>query len=163
MGAWLMKSEPDVFGIADLAERGTTGWDGIRNYQARNYLRDNCKLGDLVIFYHSNAEPSGAAGLARVVGEAVPDPTQFDPADDHFDPKSNPEAPAWLQVELAFVEQWTEVVALSEIKADAALEGIEVARRGTRLSVHPVSDAHLARLVALGRSKGVARTTPEAP
>jgi predicted RNA-binding protein with PUA-like domain len=155
MTAWLMKSEPNVYGLSDLRRDKTTAWEGVRNYQARNSLRDDARVGDLVLFYHSNAEPSGVAGLARVARAAYPDPTQFDPKSDYADPTSPPDAPRWVTVDLEFVEAWAEPVTLAQLKADPALEGMEVTRRGSRLSVHPVAQAHFDRVVALGRAKGV--------
>jgi predicted RNA-binding protein with PUA-like domain len=155
MTAWLMKSEPNVYGLSDLMRDQTTPWEGVRNYQARNSLRDDAKVGDMVLFYHSNAEPSGVAGLARVARAAYPDPTQFDPKSDYADPTSPPDAPRWVTVDLAFVEAWRVPVTLAQLKADPALEGMEVTRRGSRLSVHPVSQAHFDRVVALGRANGV--------
>lgn len=155
MTAWLMKSEPDVYSLSDLRRDGKTGWEGVRNYQARNYLRDDAKVGDLVLFYHSNAEPSGVAGLARIARAAYPDPSQFDPKSDYADPTSPTDAPRWVTVDVEFVEAWAAPVTLAQLKADPALEGMEVTRRGSRLSVHPVSDAHLERVVALGRAIGV--------
>lgn len=151
MAVWLMKSEPDVYSIDDLARDGTTGWEGVRNFQARNYLRA-AAVGDLVLFYHSNAEPSGVAGVAKITRTAYPDPTQFDPASDYHDATSPPDDPRWSTVEIGFVERFAQVLPLADLKADPQLEGLEVTRRGSRLSVHPVSDAHFARLVARGRA-----------
>ena len=151
---WLMKSEPSVYSIADLRRDKRTGWEGIRNYQVRNWFRDEVKVGDDVLFYHSNADPMGVAGLARIVGEAYPDESAFDKKSEYYDPKSKKDDPAWLKVDVGFVEQWAEPVTLAEIKADKALDGILVARKGQRLSVQPVTDAHYERIVALGRKKG---------
>ena len=147
---WLYKSEPEVCSIHDLAREGRTSWEGVRNYQARNYLRD-ARVGDHVIFYHSNAEPSGIAGVAIVAREAYPDPTQFDPKSDAFDPKSDAADPRWSMVDVAFVEAFPAVVPLSVLKADPELAGLEIARKGSRLSVMPVSEPHFDRLVSLGR------------
>ncbi len=151
MRYWLMKSEPDVYSIDDLQRDGRTSWEGVRNYQARNSLRDDMKLGDRVLYYHSNAEPSGVAGIAEVVREAFPDPTAFDPASDYYDPTAKPGEPRWVMVELGFVEKFGRVVPLAELKADPALEGMEVIRKGSRLSVQPVSATHFERVVGLGR------------
>lgn len=145
MATWLMKSEPDVYSIDDLARDGSTSWEGVRNYQARNFLRA-ARVGDLVLFYHSNAEPSGVAGLGRVVREAYPDPTQFDPASPYHDPDSPSAAPRWDRVDVGFVARFPRVVTLAELKAEPALDGLETTRRGSRLSVHPVSEAHAARI-----------------
>lgn len=152
MAFWLMKSEPEVYAITDLQRDKHTGWEGVRNYQARNYLRDLAAVGDLVLFYHSNAQPAGVAGLARIRRAAHPDPTQFDPTSDYYDAGSPPDAPRWLTVEVEFVEAWPTVLTLATLKADPALDGMEVTRRGSRLSVHPVTQAHFDHVVALGRA-----------
>lgn len=142
MNYWLMKSEPDVYSIDDLARDGKTMWDGVRNYQARNFMRDQMQAGDLVFFYHSNAEPSGIAGIAKVVGKPYPDPTAFDKKDIHFDPKSKKEAPTWYLVDVAFVKKLKRLLALDEIKKIKGLEGMLLLQKGSRLSVQPVSQAH---------------------
>jgi predicted RNA-binding protein with PUA-like domain len=147
---WLAKSEPDVYSIDDLARDGTTGWEGVRNFQARNYLRA-MKAGDRVLFYHSNAEPLAVVGVAEVAREAYPDPFQFEKGHAYEDPTSKPEDPRWSTVDLRFVEKLARPVALDRIKADEQLAGMEVARRGSRLSVHPVTAAHFARVLSLGR------------
>lgn len=142
MNYWLMKSEPDVYSIDDLARDGKTMWDGVRNYQARNFMRDQMRAGDLVFFYHSNAEPAGIAGIAKVVGKPYPDPTAFDKKDIHFDPKSKKEAPTWYLVDVAFVKKLKKFLALDEIKKIKGLEGMLLLQKGSRLSVQPVSPAH---------------------
>lgn len=152
MRYWLMKSEPDVYSIGDLARDGRTMWDGVRNYQARNFMRDDMKLGDRVLYYHSNAKPPGVAGIAEIVREAYPDPTQFDPDSKYYDPKATPDAPRWFLVDVGFVEAFAEEVPLDALKADTALDGMEVTRRGSRLSVQPVSEEHYNRVLALARS-----------
>lgn len=141
---WLFKSEPECFSYEALenAPNRRTGWDGVRNYQARNFLRDDVKYGDGVIYYHSNAEPPGIAGIAVVVEEAHPDPTQFDPKQDHYDPKSDPNAPTWVQVSVEAVAPVTPEVGLPAMRKNPKLEGLELLRTGSRLSVHPVSEAH---------------------
>ena len=149
---WLMKTEPDVYSIDHLASKGRGSWDGVRSYQARNHMRA-MKVGDLVLFYHSSTEPPGVAGIARVCGEARPDPTQFDPKDDHYDPKSTPGAPRWDLVEVEMVEKLPRYVPLETLKSDSALEGMLVARRGMRLSVQPVSREHFRRVLQLGKAK----------
>lgn len=153
MKLWLMKSEPDVFSIDDLARDRRTTWEGVRNYQARNFMRDEMKVGDLVLYYHSNAEPSGVAGIARVAREAYPDPTQFDPKSDYYDEGSKKTDPRWLMVDVEFVEKLPEVVSLDRMKSDPALEGMLVIRKGQRLSVQPVERKHFARVLELGRAK----------
>ena len=136
---WLMKSEPEAYSIDDLKRDRTTYWDGVRNYQARNFLRDQIKKGDLVFFYHSNAAPSGIAGIAEVARGGYPDPSAFDPKDIHYDLKSKKENPAWFVVDIRFVEKFKQVVALEELRKTAGLEKMLLLRRGQRLSVQPVS------------------------
>lgn len=148
---WLMKSEPDVFSIDDLARDGSTSWEGVRNYQARNYMIE-MKLGDRVLFYHSNAEPSGVAGIAEVVRLAYPDPLQFDPKSEYYDAKSKLDDPRWKMVDVGFVERFPKTLSLDAMKADAELDGMLVLQKGTRLSVTPVTEAHFARVVTLGRT-----------
>ncbi|MCB9680142.1 MAG: EVE domain-containing protein [Alphaproteobacteria bacterium] len=150
---WLMKSEPDTYAIDDLARDGTTLWDGVRNYQARNYMRDDMKVGDRVLFYHSSATPPGVAGLAEISADATPDATALDPDDDHYDPKATDADPRWVVVELRHVETFPEVVPLATLKADPALAGMLVIQRGQRLSVQPVEPAHFDRVVALARGR----------
>lgn len=155
---WLLKSEPDVFSYADLerAPRRTTSWGGVRNYQARNLLRDELAPGDLVLFYHSNAEPSGVAGIARVVRAGYPDPTQFDPAEETFDPASSAAEPRWYAVDVVAVEPLARFVALDELKAEPRLAGMVLLQR-SRLSVQPVTPAQWQVVRALG-GLGGART-----
>lgn len=147
---WLMKSEPDVFSIDDLEREGSTPWDGVRNYQARNYMRDMMAVGDLVLFYHSNTAPPGIVGVARVIREAYPDPTAFDETSEVFDPKSSPTAPRWFLVDVGFVERWPRTVTLDELKADPALAEMLVVQRGQRLSIQPVEPVHFRHVLALG-------------
>jgi predicted RNA-binding protein with PUA-like domain len=149
---WLVKSEPAVFSFQDLqaAPGQTTSWDGVRNYQARNYMRDGMRIGDLVLFYHSNAEPAGVAGIAEVVREAHPDITAFDASHDHHDPSSDPSSPTWVMVDLRAVEPLPSFVPLDVLRGDRVLAGLETIRRGSRLSVHPVSATHFARVRQLG-------------
>ena len=150
---WLMKSEPDVFSIEDLEKTGTTTWEGVRNFTARNFMRDGMKLSDLVLFYHSNAEPSGIAGIAKVSRPAYPDPTQFQKKSEYFDPGAKKDDPRWLMVDVAFVERFESVVPLETLKKDAALTTMLVVQKGQRLSVQPVDAAHFARVVALAGGK----------
>lgn len=149
---WLMKSEPDVYSIDDLARERRGQWEGVRNYQARNHLRAMRK-GDLALFYHSSTEPPGVAGLARICGEAREDATQFDPKSPYYDPKSSPDAPRWSLVDVEFVERFAALVTLARIKADPALEGMLVTRRGMRLSVQPVEPSHFCRVLELASAK----------
>lgn len=137
-----MKSEPDCFSIDDLAKlpAKTTIWDGVRNYQARNIMRDEMKQGDQVIFYHSNAKPPHIAGFAEIVNkEPVPDPTQFDPKSQYYDEKSSPEAPRWMTVKVKFKEKLKEILTLEQIKNNPKLKAMPLVQRGSRLSVQPVS------------------------
>ena len=156
---WLLKSEPDVFSFDDLlaAPGGTAGWDGVRNYQARNFMRDDMRVGDGVLFYHSNAGEPGVAGLAEVSRAAYPDATAFDPAHAGHDPKSRPEAPTWVQVDVRAVERFPAVVSLAAMRAEPALADMVVLRRGNRLSVTPVTAAEWAAVCRLGRSAGAGR------
>ncbi len=139
MRYWLMKSEPEVFSIDDLAKKKTSLWDGVRNYQARNFMTQEMKPGDPVLFYHSNAEPPGVAGLATVAGPALPDPQQFDKKSEYFDPKATKENPRWHCVTVGFVEKFPRVVALEELKAAPALKDMMVIKKGQRLSIQPVT------------------------
>jgi len=138
---WLVKSEPDVFSFADLlkAPKKTTCWDGVRNYQARNTLRDQMKQGDRLFYYHSNAEPSGIAGICEVVREGYPDHTAFDPTDPHFDPKSRRDEPTWYMVDVRAVAAFPRPVTLAELKGVKGLEKMALVQRGSRLSVQPVT------------------------
>jgi predicted RNA-binding protein with PUA-like domain len=145
---WLMKSEPDVFSIDDLAKKGVAGWDGVRNYQARNFMKA-MKLGDQVFFYHSNAAPPGIAGTAEVARLAYPDPTQFDPKAGHYDPKATPEKPIWFQVDLRFVRKYKRVLSLDELRGVPALAGMPLFNR-SRLSVQPVTASQWKTIAALG-------------
>ena len=145
MRYWLIKSEPDVFSIDDLAKVKREPWSGVRNYQARNYMWKDMEPGDLALFYHSNAKPPGIAGIAKVVGAPYPDPTQFDPSGDYFDPKATAEHPRWWLVDFAFVEKFKELLPLETIKADPVLSEMMICRRGTRLSITPVEALHFKR------------------
>ena len=144
MSYWLMKSEPSTFGIDDLARarQRTTGWDGVRNFQARNYLRE-MRVGDLVFFYHSSTEIPGIVGIAKVVREAYPDRTAFDPKDDHYDADSDPDKPRWYQVDVQLVRRFDRVISLEELRTHASgkLKEMIVLKRGNRLSITPVTKA----------------------
>ena len=140
MRRWLMKSEPSVYSIEDLRRDGRSMWEGCRNYLVRNRLRDEVRPGDTAFFHHSNANPSGIAGIMEVVSEAYPDPTQFDAESPYFDPKSSPDRPRWLAVDVQFVRAFARVVPLAELKAHPLLGGMEVCRKGQRLSVLPVTE-----------------------
>ncbi len=154
---WLVKSEPNAFSFDDLtaSPKKTTGWDGVRNYQARNFMRDGMKKGDLVLFYHSNADPTAVVGVARVVRQAYPDHTAFDRKDPHYDPKSKPDAPTWLMVDLQAVERFTHPVTLAELRGVKALERMALLQKGSRLSVQPVTADEFAAVRKLGAPKPV--------
>ncbi len=143
MNRWLMKSEPDVFGIDDLeaAPAGTDMWDGVRNYQVRNMIRDHMRPGDLAFFYHSNTKPPGVVGVMEIASEPYADPTAFDPEDPHYDAKSDPQSPRWFCVDVRFRERLPRLVPLHELKATPELEGFPLLRRGNRLSIVPVTEA----------------------
>ncbi len=145
MNYWLIKSEGSCYSINDLRKDKKTPWTGVRNFQARNFMRDEMKRGDLVLFYHSNGTPevpTGVYGIARVASEAYPDATAFDPKDEHYDAKSKKEAPTWILVDMEFVEKFKQPVTLADIKINPKLKGIMVAQTGSRLSIQPVSENH---------------------
>ena len=158
MNHWLIKSEPDVFSIRDLAKakRRTTHWEGVRNYQARNFLRA-MKQGDLALYYHSNAEPSAVAGVVEVVREAYPDPTAWDPRSDYFDPKASPDNPVWSMVDVTLVEVFAREIPLDELRGVTALAGMELLRRGSRLSVQPVTATQFRTIRTLASKRPAAR------
>src|SRR5690554_2365229 len=145
-----MKSEPEEFSIDDLAACGREPWTGVRNYQARNFMRDQMQIGDGVFFYHSNCKVPGIVGIARVACEAYPDPTQFDPESDYFDPKSSPEAPRWQMVDVSFERRFPRTISLAELRDNAAaLDDFPLLARGNRLSVMPVTQAQWDTILAL--------------
>lgn len=148
---WLLKTEPDVFSFDDLmrAPHRTTCWDGVRNFQARNFMRDHMRVGDLVLIYHSNAEPPMVAGVARVVREAYPDHTAFDPAADHYDPKSDPASPTWVMVDVQGERALTPVT-LPRLRETPGLETMELLQRGSRLSITPLTADEWAIVTTLG-------------
>lgn len=150
MKHWLMKSEPDVFSLATLKSKGTSLWDGVRNYQARNFMMNDMKPGDSVLFYHSSCEPPGVAGLARVCGAAEPDPSQFDKKSEYFEPKATREKPIWYCVRVEYVGTFKHFVALAELRDEKALKDMLVLRKGQRLSIQPVVARDFARIVKMG-------------
>jgi predicted RNA-binding protein with PUA-like domain len=158
---WLVKSEADCFSWDDLwkSPKRTTFWDGVRNYQARNMLRDDFKKGDLVFFYHSNSDPNEIVGVAEVVREGYPDHTAFDPKEQHFDPKSDPEKPTWYMVDLRAKERFKRPLTLAELRKVPGLEKMELLRKGSRLSVQPVSKKEWEIIYELGMSDGRAAST----
>lgn len=147
---WLMKTEPGCFSIDDLASAPgkTTMWDGVRNYQARNFMRDAMRVGDPVLFYHSVTNP-GIAGIAEVASDAYPDPTQWDPENEHFDPRSPADKPRWFLVDVRLVRRFTEVLPLTVLRARPELAGMELLRKGSRLSVQPVRPEEYEAVLAL--------------
>ena len=149
MAHWLLKSEPDAYSIDDLERDGREMWDGVRNYQARNMMRDDMRVGDEVFFYHSNCAEPGIVGIARVASEPYPDPTQFDPDSGYYDPKSDRDEPRWCLVDVEFVRKLQRTITLSELKAHPELDDMILTRRGNRLSVMPVDDAHWDTILAM--------------
>ena len=150
MAHWLMKSEPHVYPWSQLVEDGSTHWDGVRNYQARNLMRDEMSVGDMVLFYHSNCKPPHVAGVAKVCREAYPDFTAQDPSSNYVDPKASPENPRWMMVDIEAVEALPEIVELGGMRECAELEGMPLLQRGQRLSVQPVSAEHFAIVCQMG-------------
>ncbi|HLU05658.1 MAG TPA: EVE domain-containing protein [Woeseiaceae bacterium] len=149
MGRWLMKSEPGTYSIDDLERDRMEPWDGVRNYQARNMMRDQMKPGDKAFFYHSGGDAPAIAGIAKIASQAYPDPTQFDPRSRYFDPKSTEENPRWFLVDVAFERKLKRPITLKELKAHPALSDFALTRRGNRLSVLPVSDEHWKLILSL--------------
>ncbi len=149
MTYWLMKSEPDAYSIDDLERDGREPWDGIRNYQARNMMRDEMAIGDEVFFYHSNCKEPGIVGVMKVASEPYPDPTQFDRKSKYYDPKSTKDNPRWCLVDVEFVRKLDRNITLSEIKATKGLDGLILTRKGNRLSIMPIEKKHWNRLLSL--------------
>ena len=148
MPYWLMKSEPDVYSISDLAQQQETIWDGVRNYQASNFLR-SMQVGDLAFFYHSNTKPPGIVGLMRIKQVAIDDPSQFDPQSDYFDPKSTPGKPRWQTVGVEYVQTFPQSITLEALRLHFIPDDLWVVRQGNRLSVMPVADAIASRILSL--------------
>ncbi len=146
---WLVKSEPDVYSIDNLKKDKKTYWDGVRNYQARNYMRDEMKKGDQVLFYHSNTDFVGVYGVCEVVKEGYPDFTAFDPEDKHYDPKSKKDNPTWIMVDVKFVEKFKNPVLLDSIKENKKLQNMKLVQRGNRLSVMPVTKAEFDEIIKM--------------
>ena len=149
---WLFKSEPTAYSFSDLLKEPdqTAEWDGVRNYQVRNYMRDDMKVGDGVLFYHSSAKPLAVVGTASIVKEAYPDNTAWDPNDKHFDKRSTPDDPVWLMVDIKAEQEFAHPVTLPQIKANPQLQDMLLARRGTRLSIQPVTPQEWEEVVGLG-------------
>ncbi len=147
---WLVKSEPDAYSIDDLRRDGRTAWDGVRNFQARNFMRDQMKLGDPVLVYHSNANPPGVIGLAEVVAEGHPDASSWNPESKYYDPASSPESPRWFCVDIGYVETFPRLVPLDELRTHPGLAGMPLTSK-SRLSVQPVTPEQFAVIVDLAR------------
>ena len=150
---WLMKCEPSAYTIERLAKDDTTGWEGVRNYQARNFMRDQMKVGDGVLFYASNADPSGVTGLATIVHEGYPDPFAFKKGHAYFDEASRKDAPTWYTVDVGYAETFPAIVSLETLKATPGLEEMMVTKKGSRLSIQPVTKAEFDIVCRLGRSR----------
>jgi predicted RNA-binding protein with PUA-like domain len=146
---WLFKSEPDVYSIDDLERDKKTYWDGVRNYEARNFLRDKVKIGDLVLFYHSNCDEPGVYGICEVVKDGYPDFTQFDPSNKYFDPKSKEENPIWFMVDVKFVKKMKKPVLLEEIKSNPKLSKTRLVQKGNRLSVIPLTKSEFDEIIKM--------------
>ena len=153
MRYWLMKSEPDVYSIDQLKQDGQAEWEGVRNYQARNFMRDDMRVGDRVLYYHSNTKPPGVVGLAKVCRKAYPDFTQFDEDHKYYDPKASEDNPRWYMVDVEFVEKFPQTISLEALKETPGLEDMVVTRKGSRLSVQPVLPDEYKLVVKLGRRK----------
>jgi predicted RNA-binding protein with PUA-like domain len=151
MAYWLMKSEPDTFSIDDLRERpnGTEHWDGVRNYQARNMMRDQMKMGDKVFFYHSSCPQPGIAGIAEIVAEAYPDDSAQNPESRYFDPKASPDEPRWYMVDVRFERKLKRVITLADLKAEPALAEMKLVQKGSRLSIMPVTAEEWRQILAM--------------
>ncbi|MGP1664778.1 MAG: EVE domain-containing protein [Rhodanobacter sp.] len=149
MNYWLMKSEPDVFSIDDLKSRRQEPWDGVRNYQARNFMRDGMRPGDKIFFYHSNCTVPGIVGIAEVVTDAYPDPSQFDPNSKYFDSGSSRDKPRWMLVDVKFVQKFKQIVSLDSLKKDPVLTDMPLVRKGNRLSVMPVDASAWKHILSL--------------
>lgn len=149
MNYWLMKSEPDAFSIDDLKKKGQEHWDGVRNYQARNYMRDGMRVGDKIFFYHSNCAEPGIVGIAEVATDAYPDPSQFDPKSKYFDPGSSHDKPRWILVDVKFVKKLKRTITLKELQVEPALAEMPLVKKGNRLSVMPVGAAEWRHIVGM--------------
>ena len=154
---WLIKSEPSAYSIDDLKRDKSALWEGVRNYQARNLMMKEMKVGDEAIFYHSSTEPPGAVGIAKISGAAEPDPTQFDARDSHYDPKATPARPIWYCVRVTFKSKFARQVSLSELREQKELQNMVLLRKGSRLSVQPVTEKEFNLVSKLGSTKAVAK------
>jgi predicted RNA-binding protein with PUA-like domain len=147
---WLMKSEPTTYSIDDLIRDQITPWEGVRNYQARNFMRDQMKINDKVLFYHSNTKPPSVTGLAKICRLAYPDHFAWDPQSNYYDPKSSPNTPIWMMVDIKFIKKFTHFVSLDELKLDPNLQDMMVIKRGTRLSIQPITKENYDHITTLG-------------
>ena len=152
---WLMKSEPKVFSIQALAQKRTSLWDGVRNYQARNFMTQDMKPGDLILFYHSSCEPPGVAGIAKVAKAAVPDPSQFNKKSEYYDAKAKPDKPIWFCVEVAFVREFKKLLPLEKIRLAKNLQDLLLLKRGQRLSIQPLTPQQFSFVLQLAGEKEV--------
>ncbi len=150
---WLMKSEPDVYSIDSLANDKKTWWEGVRNYQARNFMTQQMKVGDTVLFYHSNAEPPGIAGIAQVSHTALPDESQFNKKSEYFEPRASKEKPVWHCVQVEFVEKFADLIPLEVLKKQKNLESMLVLKKGQRLSIQPVTEQELKVILKMAVKK----------
>ncbi len=146
---WLMKTEPDVFSFDDLKKKKTEPWTGVRNYQARNFMRDEMKIGDLIFFYHSSCEVPGIAGIAKVATAPYPDPTQFDKKSEYFDPKATKENPRWFLVDVQFEKELKRYLPLEELKKEKELQEMRLLQKGNRLSILPVTPSEFENILKL--------------
>ena len=149
---WLLKSEPNAYSIDDLVKDKKTHWDGVRNYQARNFMRDDMKKGDIVLFYHSNAKPTAVVGICEIVKEGYPDFTAFDPEDKHFDPKSKEDKPTWIMVDIKIKNKLARPVTLEEIKENSKLQSMRLVQRGNRLSVMPAEKKEFDEIIRMSNN-----------
>lgn len=149
MNYWLMKTEPDTFSIDDLKAQKTSGWDGVRNYQARNFMRDDMKKGDLILIYHSSCEVPGVAGLAIVNKESHPDPSAFDSQSNYYDPKSNQDSPRWFMVQVKYKAKFKEIIPLAQLKQEKKLQDMKLIQKGNRLSIMPLEKSEFLHILKL--------------
>ncbi|MEX0652278.1 MAG: EVE domain-containing protein [Candidatus Paceibacterota bacterium] len=153
MNYWLFKSEPTSYSIDNLKRDKKTAWDGVRNYQARNFMRDDMQIGDIGLFYHSNTKPIGIVGVVKICSKPYPDPTAFDKKDDHYDPQSKKENPTWYLVDVCFVEKFNKIITLDQLKFDDSFSDMLVTQKGQRLSVQPVSKKHVVKILKMADAK----------
>ncbi len=151
MHYWLFKSEPDAYSIDDLSRDGKEAWTGVRNYLARNFMRDSMQVGDKILYYHSSTTPPGVVGLAEVVSEPYPDPTQFDQSSEYFDPKAKPESPTWILVDIGFVATFSKIITLQELRDTPATAAMRVCQKGNRLSITPVTQTEYEAVLSLAQ------------